>query len=110
MKEEWTRIIELRNQVELTDRRVETVLSAFIAEKDFQGAKGFLEKHELPEEKFMSWVLEAEKEGLQLEELQAEKQKLEEAIEKENDKKASKKAEERLKEINQEIEEIAKRE
>ena len=110
VKEEWTRIIELRNQVELTDRRVETVLSAFIAEKDFQGAKGFLEKHELTDEKFISSVLEAEKEALQLEELQAEKQKLEEAIEKENDKKASKKAEERLKEINQEIEEIAKRE
>lgn len=110
VKEEWTRIIELRNQVELTDRRVETVLSAFIAEKDFQGAKGFLEKHELTDEKFMSSVLEAEKEALQLEELQAQKQKLEEAIEKENDKKASKKARERLKEITQEIEEIATRE
>ena len=108
VEEEWTRIIELRNQVELTDRRVEMILSAFIAEKDFQGAKGFLEKHELTDEKFMSSVLEAEKEALQLEELQAEKQKLEEAIEKENDKKASKKAEEQLKEINQEIEEIAK--
>ncbi len=107
VEEEWTRIIELRNQVELTDRRVDTVLAAFITEKDFQGAKGFLEKHNLTDEKFMSSVLEAEKEALQLEELQAEKQKVEEGIEKENDKKATKKAEERLKEIDQEIEEIA---
>ncbi len=107
MEEEWMRIIELRNQVELTDRRVDTVLAAFITEKDFQGAKGFLEKHNLTDEKFMSSVLEAEKEALQLEELQAEKQKVEEVIEKENDKKATKKAEERLKEIDQEIEEIA---
>ena len=106
VEEEWARIIELRNQVELTNRRVETVLAAFTAEKDFQGAKGFLEKHDLTDEKFMSSVLKAEKEALQLEELQAEKQKLEETIEKENDKKALKKAEERLKEINQEIEEI----
>ncbi len=97
----------MRNQVELTDRRVDTVLAAFITEKDFQGAKGFLEKHNLTDEKFMSSVLEAEKEALQLEELQAEKQKVEEVIEKESDKKATKKAEERLKEIDQEIEEIA---
>lgn len=108
VEEEWTRIVELRNQVELTDRRVGTILTAFIKEKDFQGAKGFLEKHELTDENLMSSVLEAEKEALQLEELQADKQKLEEVIEKENDKKASKKAEEQLKEINQEIEEIAK--
>lgn len=110
MEEEWTRIVELRNKVELTDRRVETVLSAFIAERDFQGAKGFLEKHNLTDEKFMSSVLKAEKEALQLEELQAEKQKLKETIEKENDKKVSKKAEGRLKEINQEIEEITQQE
>ncbi len=110
VEEEWKRIIELRNQVELTDWRVKTVLAAFAAEKDFQGAKGFLEKHNLTDKKFMSSVLEAEKEALQLEELQVEKQKLKETIEKENDKKVSKKAEERLKEINQEIEEIAERE
>ncbi|WP_341961040.1 hypothetical protein NM897_14430 [Planococcus maritimus] len=110
VEEEWTRIIELRNQVELTNRRAETVLAAFIEEKDFQGAKGFLEKHDLADEKWMSSVLEAEKQTLQLEELEAEKQKLEEAMEKENDKKASKKAERRLREIDQEIEAITKQE
>ncbi|MFC4711775.1 hypothetical protein [Planococcus dechangensis] len=110
VEEEWTRIIELRNQVELTNWRVETVLAAFITEKDFQGAKGFLEKHNLTDEKFMSSLLEAEKEKLQLEELQEEKQKLKEAIKKESDKKVLKKAEGRLKELNQEIEEIAERE
>ncbi|WP_341963556.1 hypothetical protein NM897_16885 (plasmid) [Planococcus maritimus] len=110
VEEEWTRIVELRNQVELTDWRVETVLAAFIAEKDFQGAKGFLEKQNLTDEKLMSSVLEAEKEAVHLEELQAEKQKLKETIEKENDKKVSKKTDGRLREINQEIEEITQQE
>lgn len=108
IEEDWSRIIELRNQVDLTDRRVETVLQAFIQEKDLQGAKGFLEKHHLSDEKFMNQVLKAEKQMLQLEELQAERKKLEEAIGDENDKKALKKSEERLKEVNQEIEEMTK--
>jgi hypothetical protein len=108
IEEDWSRIIELRNQVDLTDRRVETVLQAFIQEKDVQGAKGFLEKHHLSDEKFMNHVHKAEKQMLQLEELQAERKKLEEAIGDENDKKALKKSEERLKEVNQEIEEMTK--
>ncbi|MGE6415558.1 hypothetical protein ACQKDD_15435 [Planococcus kocurii] len=107
---EWSRIIELRNQVELTDQRIETVIEAFVEEKDFQGAKGFLEKHKLTDEAWMSQVLEAEKKALALKEWRTEKQQIEEALAKEKDKKAVKKYEARLKELNQAIEESMKAE
>lgn len=107
---EWSRIIELRNQVELTDQRIETVIEAFVEEKDFQGAKGFLEKHSLTDEAWMSQVLEAEKKALALKEWRTEKQQIEEALAKEEDKKAVKKYEARLKELNQAIEESLKAE
>ncbi|ANU21991.1 hypothetical protein [Planococcus donghaensis] len=96
--------------MDLTDCRIETVIEAFVEEKDFQGAKGFLEKHSLTEEAWMSQVLEAEKKALALKEWRTEKQQIEEALAKEKDKKAVKKYEARLKELNQAVEESVKAE
>lgn len=103
---EWTAVLELRNQVELTELRLNTIVTAFIQKDDMQQAKKFVEEKAADDEELLGRVLEAEKSQNELAALQREKAEKQKVIDTDTDKKKVKVAQERLKAIDQEIKKL----
>lgn len=106
--EEWQTVIDLRNQVELTDERIPTIVSAFIQTGDLQTAKAFINEKAPENEEALDWLLEAEKQQNELEALKTEKAEKQKLIDTDTDEKKIKEAKERMKEIDQQITELEK--
>ncbi|WP_394122081.1 hypothetical protein [Planococcus donghaensis] len=103
---EWPTVLDLRNQVELTELRLDTIVTAFIQTEDLQKAKEFVEEKAANNEELLGRVLEAEKRQNELAALKREKAEKQKVIDTDTDKKKVKVAQERLKVIDQEIKEL----
>lgn len=106
VSKEWAALLELRNQVELTELRLNTIVTAFIQTDDLQQAKKFVEEKAAGNEELLGRVLEAEKKQNELAALQREKAEKQKVIDTDTDKKKVKVAQERLKAIDQEIKKL----
>lgn len=106
--EEWETVIELRNQIELTEKRISTIVSAFIRIGDLQTAKAFVSEKAPDNEETLNQLLVAEKQQNELEALKTEKAEKQKLIDTDTDETKIKEAKERLKEIDQQIMELEK--
>lgn len=103
---EWLKVLDLRNQVELTELRLDTIVTAFIQTNDLQKAKEFLEEKASDNEELLGRILEVEKSQNELAALKREKAEKQKVIDTDTDKKKVKAAQERLKAIDQQIKEL----
>lgn len=106
--EDWQTVIDLRNQVELTEERIPTIVSAFIQTGDLQTAKAFVNEKAPENEEVLDRLLEVEKQQNELEALKTEKAEKQKLIDTDTDEKKIKAAKERIKEIDQQITELEK--
>lgn len=103
---EWATVLDLRNQVELTNTRSDTIVTAFIQTNELQAAKEFAEEKAAGNEKLMDRILEAEKSQNALAALKREKAEQQKVIDTDTDKKKVKAAQERVKAIDQQMKEL----
>lgn len=105
---DWQQVINLRNQVELTDMRLTRIVTAFIQTNDLQAAKAFVNEKAADDEKLLNQILEAEKLHNELDILKAEKAEQQKVIDTDSDKKKINSAKDRMKEIDKRIDELSK--
>lgn len=104
----WQTVIDLRDQIELTDERISSVVSAFIQTGDVQTAKAFVNEKAPEKEEVLARLLKVEKQQNELEVLRKEKAEKQKLIDTDTDEKKIKAAKERIKEIDQQITELKK--
>lgn len=104
--QDWQTIIDLRNQIELTDAHVTSVVTAFIRTGDLKTAKGFVEEKAAGDEELLNRVLEAEKKQNELVALKVEKAEKQKVIDKDTDKKKIKAAQNRIKAIDKQMKKL----
>lgn len=103
---EWATVLDLRNQVKLTNTRSDTIVTAFIQTNELQSAKEFAEEKAAGNEKLMDRILEAEKSQNALAALKREKAEQQKVIDTDTDKKKVRAAQERVKAIDQQMKEL----
>ncbi|MGK7379792.1 hypothetical protein ACSFXN_18400 [Planococcus sp. 1R117A] len=105
---DWQTVIDLRNQIEMTDAQIASVVTAFIQTGDLQTAKGFVDETAGGNEELLNRVLEAEKKQNELAALKLERAEKQKVIDTDTDKKKIKVAQNRIKEIDKRMEVLMK--
>ena len=104
--QDWQTVIDLRNQIELTDAQMASIVTAFIRTGDLKTAKGFVEEKAAGDEELLNRVLEAEKKQNELAALKVEKVEKQKVIDKDTDKKKIKAAQDRIKAIDKQMKKL----
>jgi hypothetical protein len=85
LAKEWEEIIANRDLVELTEERQTHIVTAFLHEKDLEGAKAFVSENASKNDGLMNRVLTAEKSQVEMAALEEEKALLQKTIDESED-------------------------